>query len=39
MRLVLAAGVAALGLGACAHTVTNEERLDGMTDVTVDSTQ
>lgn len=23
---------------ACAHTVTNEERLDGMTDVTIDST-
>jgi len=39
MRLVLVAGVAALGLGACAHTVTNEERLDGLTDVKVDSTE
>lgn len=39
MRLVLVAGVAALGLEACAHTVTNEERLDGMTDVTVNSTE
>ncbi len=38
MRLVLSAGVAALGLFACAHTVTNEERLDGLTDVKVDST-
>jgi hypothetical protein len=37
MRLVLGTAVAALMASACAHTVTNEERLDGMTDVTVDS--
>ncbi|MBL8957273.1 MAG: hypothetical protein JNK82_41250 [Myxococcaceae bacterium] len=39
MRLVLSAGVAAFGLFACAHTVTNEERLEGMTDVTVSSVE
>ena len=39
MRLVLAAGVAGLWLSACAHTVTNEERLEGMTDVTVDTVE
>ncbi len=39
MRLVLAAAVAGLMASACAHTVTNEQRLDGMTDVVVDSNE
>lgn len=38
MRLVLASLVGLSAVG-CAHTVTNEERLDGMTDVTVDSNE
>lgn len=35
MRLVLASVVALMGVG-CAHTVTNEERLDGLTDTVVE---
>ena len=31
--------VLAVCVSACAHTVTNEQRLDGMTDVVVDSTE
>lgn len=39
MRFVLAAAVAGLMASACAHTVTNEQRIDGMTDVVVDSNE
>jgi hypothetical protein len=37
MRLVLGTVVMGWMAGACAHTVSNEERLEGLTDVTVDS--